>query len=58
MATRDEWNRLIDAAWDLALVEDDLRAATLKHSMGVNDWEDGQIDFARRILFERFGIDV
>jgi hypothetical protein len=25
MATRGEWNRLIDAHWDLALVEDRVR---------------------------------
>lgn len=57
MATREEWQRLIDLSWDLALVEDDLRAQTFKHSMGANEWEDGRIDFARELLWVRFGVD-
>lgn len=53
MATRGEWQRLIDLSWDLALIEDDLRAAAeLPEADDLNPigW-----DLARRILFERFG---
>ncbi len=52
MATREEWTRLIDAAWDLALVEGDLRDVEgHEERYGAN-----ASGVARQILFERFGV--
>lgn len=58
MATIENWQKYINLLHEMALIEDDLRQQAIKHSMGVNDWEDGKIDLARVILFERFGVDV
>lgn len=55
MATREEWQRLIDLSWDLALVEDDLRAVAAEG--GIGDYYQDEV-LAQRILFERFGVDV
>lgn len=54
----EDYAKYINVLHDLALVEDDLRHEALRHSMGANDWDDGRIDFARRLLFERFGVDL
>lgn len=48
MATRSEWNRLIDLTHTLALVENDLREAA-----GNSEYYDART-VAERILFERF----
>lgn len=47
MATRGEWQRLINLSHELALVEDDIRDLSAKGSL----WAD-------TILFERFGVDT
>lgn len=50
MATVDDWNKYINLLHELALVEDDLRAA--------RDGAEGDtlaVEFAERVLYERFG---
>lgn len=57
MATREEWNRLVDLAWDLALVEYDLRER-VNLAGYEDDFYAGAGRLAERVLFERFGVDA
>ena len=54
MATREEWNRLINLSHEMALVEDDLR--TVVHDGGFGDYYQDSV-LAERILWEHFGVD-
>lgn len=62
MATREEWTRLINLSHDMALVEDDLRAIVdepfVGSAPGDNDYQAGEVNLARTVLYERFGVDV
>lgn len=50
MATIYEWQKYINLLHELALVEDDLRAARVGAERGIRAAE-----FAERVLYERFG---
>lgn len=51
MATLSDWNAYVGVVQELATVEDDLRDAVSNGNQHVSQ-------FAQRVLYERFGVDL